>query len=182
MKQGITIVGGYDRHDLNILTIKKRRGKLTLAEIEDALRYSEGSLYCGHYVIFLNCSEATIGGDGYFDDEPQGDAVDLYPIEEGEFCPVCGKLTPPFNYCPTCGTSWKDCDKDVEKLLAGMKAEMERGIGRAKSRDSRAAWYWTYIGALDMAQQIGAIDDARRQQLYKEAEGLKEAIGKEEEK
>ena len=76
-----------------------------------------------------------------------------------------------------CETHWKDGGKDIEKLLADMKEETEREISCAKSRDSRVAWYWTYIGALDMAQQIGAIDDARRQQLYKEAEGLKQAIG-----
>lgn len=103
-------------------------------------------------------------------------------LEQGETCPACGEMLPPLEYCPECGVSWKHTDKTIEKLLASMKAETERGIHNAKARDGRAAWYWTYIGALDMAQQIGAIDDTRRQQLYKEAESLKEAIGKEEKK
>ncbi len=174
MKQGITIDCGYHWHDRNILTVKKRRGKLSLAEIEDALRYSEGQLYCGHYAILLNCSEATIGGNGCFDDEPQGDAADLYPVEEGEFCPVCGKLTPPFNYCPTCGTSWKDCNKDVEILLKGMKEETERMIQTGGRHDSKVAWYWSHIGAIDMAFQLGFITDERRRELYKEVEHLKQ--------
>lgn len=33
--------------------------------------------------------------------------------------------------------------------------------------------YWSYIGALDMAQQLGLIDDPRRQALYHEAEKFK---------
>ena len=38
---------------------------------------------------------------------------------------------------------------------------------------TRLAWYWSYIGALDMAQQLGVITDKRRQELYKEVEDLK---------
>lgn len=176
MKQGIAIAAGYDWRDNNIVTITKRRGKLTIAEIEDVLRYEEHNRYCGHYAMILNCSEATIGGDGYFDeDEPKGDAVSLYPIEEGEFCPVCGNLTPPFNYCPTCGTSWKDCDKNIETLLESMKGESVREIQRCSSYASKVAWYWSHIGALDMARQLGLITEERRQELASEFKQYKPA-------
>lgn len=178
MKQGITITGNYDWHDRRLITVNKRRGKLTVEEIAEALRYSEDQIYCGHYVIILNCSEATIGGSGYFfDDVPQGDAVDLYPVEEGEYCPVCGKFTPPFDFCPTCGTRWRDCENNAEKLLEGMRQESEREIKKASTEAGRLAWYWAHVGALDMARQLGLITEERRQELYNEFKQLKPTGG-----
>ena len=67
-------------------------------------------------------------------------------------------------------------DQNVEKLIAAMRAEAERAIRSEndnQTRDGRLAWYWSYIGALDMAQQLGVITDKRRQELYKEVEDLK---------
>lgn len=169
MKKGITIIGGYDHHDRSIVIITKRRGKLTLDEIEDALRYGAGNQYCGHYAILLNCSAATLGGSGYFDEDmPKGDEVSLYPLDEGETCPVCDSLTPPYNYCPVCGTSWKDCNNTVETLLEAMKEESVREIQQCAGYSSKVAWYWSHVGALDMASQLGLITDDRRQELYAE--------------
>ena len=57
-----------------------------------------------------------------------------------------------------------------------MRAEAEQSIRSENpnvTQDSRLAWYWSYIGALDMAQQLGMITDKRRQELYKEVEYLK---------
>ena len=160
------------------LRIEKKRGKLTLAEIQDLLMYEESQRYCGHYTIILNCSEAAMGGDDlYLEDGQKGDTVALYQIEEGETCPVCAEKSPPFEYCPSCGAAWKDMDKNVEKLITAMREEAEREIrseSESKTRDGRLAWYWSYIGALDMAKQLGMITDKRRQELYKEVEDLKE--------
>lgn len=176
MKQGITITREYDYHGILTVRIQKRRGKLGLGEIEDLLRYGDGQKWCGHYAILLNCSEATIEGSGYdiFGENP-GDEVALYPIEEGENCPICDNLAPPFLYCPTCGTSWKDCDDNVEKVLEGMKKETERMIQTSSHYDSKVAWYWSHIGAIDMARQLGLITDERRLELYKEIEKSKPA-------
>lgn len=175
MKRGIEMSWEYDSMGRIFLRIIKKRGKLTLEEITDLLRYEERQQYCGHYAIILNCSEATVGGNGlFFEEDEKGDAVDLYQIEEGETCPVCGKFTPPFEYCPNCGAAWKDINLNVEKLIASMQAETERMVKEAKSQDSKAAWYWSHIGALDMARQLGLITDQRRQELYKEVEDLKE--------
>lgn len=178
MKRGIEMSWEYDYKGRLFLRIVKKRGKLTLDEIEDLLRYEESQRYCGHYIIILNCSEATVDGGGlYLEEEQKGDAVDLYQIEEGETCPVCGKYTPPFEYCPSCGTAWKDIDLNVEKLIAAMRAEAERAIrskNENQTRDGKIAWYWSYIGALDMAQQLGMITDKRRQELYEEVKDLKE--------
>ena len=137
-----------------------------------------------HYAILLNCSEATVDGGGlYLEKGQKGGVVPLYQIEDGETCPVCGKYTPPFEYCPSCGAGWKDMDQNVEKLIAARRAEAERTIqseNENQTRDGRLEWYWSYIGALDMAQQLGMITDKRRQKFYKEVENLKKlANGKE---
>ena len=177
MKRGIEMSWIYDYKDRLALQIEKKRGKLTLDEIEDLLRYEDGQKWCGHYAILLNCSEATVDGGGlYLEEGQKGDVVALYQIEEGETCPVCGKYTPPFEYCPNCGAAWKDMDQNVEKLIAAMRAEAERAIRSEndnQTREGRLAWYWSYIGALDMAQQLGMITDKRRPELCKEVEDLK---------
>lgn len=63
---------------------------------------------------------------------------------------------------------------NVEQVIAGMRDETIREIGKDTiSAAAQVAWYWSYIGALDMAQQLGLIDDTRRQTLYREAEKFK---------
>ena len=63
---------------------------------------------------------------------------------------------------------------NVEQIIAGMRDETIREIGKDTiSAAAQVAWYWSYIGALDMAQQLGLIDDTRRQELYHEAETFK---------
>lgn len=85
MKQGITIERTCDLHDRPIVRIAKRRGRLSLEEVGDLLRHEGFGEWWGHYAIVLNCTESTIGGNGLFDfDEPKGDTLDLYKIDEGE--------------------------------------------------------------------------------------------------
>ena len=63
---------------------------------------------------------------------------------------------------------------NVEQVIAGMRDETIREIGKDTiSAAAQVAWYWSYIGALDMAQQLGLIDDTRRQELYHEAKKFK---------
>lgn len=63
---------------------------------------------------------------------------------------------------------------NVEQVIAGMRDETAREIGKDTiSAAAQVAWYWSYIGALDMAQQLGLIDDTRRQELYHEADKFK---------
>ena len=96
MKQGISIERTYDLHDRLIVRILKRRGRLTLEEVSDLLRLEGGGEWSGWYAVLLNCTEGTIGGNGLYDsDDPKGDAVDLYEINEGDDCPICGKFIPP---------------------------------------------------------------------------------------
>lgn len=59
--------------------------------------------------------------------------------------------------------------RPVEDTIAGMRDETIREIQKEHiSAASKLAWYWTYIGSLDMAQQLGLIEDSRRQELYRE--------------
>lgn len=88
MKQGISIERTYDLHDRLVVRILKRRGRLTLEEVSDLLRLEGGGEWSGWYAVLLNCTEGTIGGNGLYDSEdPKGDAVDLYEINEGDDCP-----------------------------------------------------------------------------------------------
>lgn len=174
MKQGITIERTCDLHDRPIVRITKRRGRLSLEEVGDLLRHEGFGEWWGHYAIVLNCTESTIDGNGLFDfDEPKGDILDLYKIDEGEECPVCGQFTPPYVYCPNCGSKWSDIDQNAETLLASMRGETERSIREAKTQAGAVAWYWTQIGAIDMARQLGLITEERRHQLYEEMKPLK---------
>ena len=174
MKQGITIERTCDLHDRPIVRITKRRGRLSVEEVDDLLRHEGFGEWWGHYAIVLNCTESTIGGNGLFDfDEPKGDTLDLYKIDEGEECPVCGQFTPPYVYCPNCGSKWSDIDQNAETLLASMRGETERSIREAKTQAGAVAWYWTQIGAIDMARQLGLITEERRHQLYEEMKPLK---------
>ena len=152
MKQGITITREYDHHDRPVVRITKRRGKLTLEEVSDLLRTEGWGEWNGYYAIVLNCSEGTLGGNGLYGyEEPKGDALDLYPLENFGDCPVCGQMTPAIQYCPNCGASWKEMDDTVEKRLAAMREETEREIRKPSlTPEARVAWYWSYIGAVDM--------------------------------
>lgn len=107
--KGITVEWGKDFAGNNTLLIMKARGKLTISEIEELLLYEGNGAYSGQWVIHINASESAYGGSGWDDGTaPKGDAIMLLQILEQESCPICGKLTPPFDYCPACGESWKN--------------------------------------------------------------------------
>ena len=176
MKRGITVERKYDHNDIPCIVIKKKRGKLALDEIQDILRFEDYQQWNGQYVLFLNCAEATLGGNGCWDllDEPPGDTVMLYEVADNEKCPVCRSNLPPFSYCPSCGMPWSDSGKNVETLLSSMRQEAARNIRDPKaSGASRLAWYWSHIGAIDLARQMGVITEERRQALYEEMQPLK---------
>ena len=179
MKRGISIKRDYDYHDIPCVVITKKRGKLTIPEITDTLHYGDHQCWIGRYVILLDCTEVTMGGNGCLDmmDEQPGDAVVLYQLEEGEPCPVCNTSLPPFQYCPTCGSAWAENGTNIETLLAAMQQEASRSIKNpGASEASRLAWYWSHIGSIDLARQLGLISEKRRQELYEEMQPLKPAI------
>ena len=179
MKRGISINRDYDYQGIPCVVIKKKRGKLTLPEITDTLHYGDRQCWVGRYVILLDCTEVTMGGNGCLDmmDEQPGDAVVLYQLEEGEPCPVCNTSLPPFQYCPTCGSAWAENGTNIETHLADMQQEASRSIKNpGASEASRLAWYWSHIGSIDLARQLGLISEKRRQELYEEMQPLTPAI------
>ena len=160
----------------SVLLIEKQRGKLNLDEIGDFLRYSPLGIYQGNYVAIIRATETTCGGDGWMDDEvPKGDQVELYQVEPGESCPVCGNTAPDSQWCPECGASLtpdgptkQQAIENTEKLLGVMKAEAVRMIKNSAIQETRKAWYYSHLGSIDFARQIGLITEEHRQQLYKE--------------
>ncbi len=64
---------------------------------------------------------------------------------------------------------------DIEMCLASMQDETVREIERAKTQEAKLAWYWTHVGALDLARQLGIITEARRQELCEEFRQYKPA-------
>lgn len=175
MKRGISCSWDLDYHDKSVVVVEKKRGKLTLDEIEDALRTYECGMFCGNYVIMLRCGEATCGGSGWdIYDEPKGDTVTLYPADSEEACPVCSKLVPPYQYCPECGSSWDDEGEagarraTVENLLDAMREEAEHRTG-----DGDLTAYWQYFGAVKMAEHIGYINAKKSAELIAKAETFK---------
>ena len=168
MKRGISVTRDYDYHNTPCVVITKKRGKLTIPEITDILHYEDQQRWSGRYALLLDCTEVTMGGNGCLDmmDERPGDAVVLYELEEGEPCPVCNASLPPFQYCPTCGSAWAENGTNIETHLADMQQEASRSIKNPDASEaSRLAWYWSHIGSIDLARQLGLISEKRRQEL-----------------
>lgn len=89
---------GQDRYD-----IIKKKGRLTLEEIQEALG-EEGVE--GYVAIILRVGDLF---DGWSDEsQAEGDSVTCYPISEGEKCPVCQKISTIRMYCPSCGNFLKE--------------------------------------------------------------------------
>ncbi len=159
-----------DMHDNSILVLEKKRGKLNLSEVGDFLRYEKSGSFQGHWAMIINATEATCGGSGWmYEEEPKGDQWELYRVEQGEPCPVCRKLAPPFEWCPMCGESLTGKDLNAEQameraeyLLSSMKHEALRMIESTDLQETRKAWYHSHLGSLDFARQIGLITEERR--------------------
>lgn len=106
--RGISFESEKNEHGNWLLRIKKSRGKFTLDEIADLLRYENHGNYQGNYAMFINAGEATCGGSGWDDGtEPKGDVVELYELHSEEICPLCFEMLPDPDYCPECGTKLK---------------------------------------------------------------------------
>ena len=72
MKKGIEVWPDYDRTGRWVLNIEKKRGKLTLEDIEAAAKEYEEDVY----LLVINCLEVCDGVQ--FDEDPEGERVQLY--------------------------------------------------------------------------------------------------------
>ena len=55
--------------------------------------------------------------------------------------------------------------KTTEELLEAMKTEYLRRIESAHVLSVKNAWYYSYLGSLDFARQMGLISEEHRQEL-----------------
>lgn len=85
-----------------VLLVRKSRGKITLDELTDFLL--RDYRFTNHaYAIVIQVKESMCEGSGWeMDEEPKGDVVELYQLEDGDNCPVCGKILT-YQNCPECG-------------------------------------------------------------------------------
>ena len=58
--------------------------------------------------------------------------------------------------------------KTAEELLEAMKTESLRMIKSTHVLSVKNAWYYSHLGSLDFARQMGLISEERRQELYRE--------------
>lgn len=91
-----------DRLGRDMTTVIKSRGKLTVEEIQTALR-DKGME--GYFVIIIKVGDTD---DGYFYEEPKGDACDVYAINQDEVCPICAKTSTVQYWCHECGNKLEE--------------------------------------------------------------------------
>lgn len=60
--------------------------------------------------------------------------------------------------------------RDVEKVLADSRVECLRMITDGDTVGGRLSWYYTHMGEIDMAYQLGLIDYDRHRELVAEWE------------
>lgn len=65
--------------------------------------------------------------------------------------------------------------KIAEEHLEAMKEEALRRIQGTKELSVKKAWYYSHLGSLDFAREIGVISTERQQELYKEFDRAVEA-------
>lgn len=90
MKRGISVKDDFDTAGNIFYRITKKRGKLTLDEIREALTEE----VCEDY-YFIVMKAIDVGGVQFDEDDPKGDEVDVYEkdcIFKGFACPLCGAL------------------------------------------------------------------------------------------
>ena len=98
---------GKDIRENDILIARKARGKISIAELQEEMR--DDYRYEGAWAAVFTVRE-DMGYQGWGDeDEPKGDALELYRVDDYEKCPICAVVISGVNYCPHCG-------EGIEKL------------------------------------------------------------------
>jgi len=97
---GITFEWDNDIRGRSILLARKKRGKITVAELREEL--SRDWRYSGAWALIVRAQEESYQGWGG-GEEPKGDALELYQIGDGEECALCAAVFNGIDYCPHCG-------------------------------------------------------------------------------
>lgn len=89
-----------DRHGKSILRVQKSRGKISITELQEEL--SRDYRFCGAWAVVFAARE-----DGFQcwggEETAKGDVLELYPVNDGEDCPICAAVYSGVEYCPHCG-------------------------------------------------------------------------------
>lgn len=89
-----------DMRGKSVLVARKSRGKISINELQEEM--SRDYRLEGAWVVFVRAKEDSYQGWGD-NEEPKGDVVSLYPINDDEDCPVCAVTFSGVDYCPHCG-------------------------------------------------------------------------------
>lgn len=100
----------YGDEDGDTIVIRKKKGLLTVDEIlrflheRDQLNVFDGSLAV---IAFRITSERDLYPFGSYFTKPEGDAQDVFIVDDDTPCPLCGKSRLFPQYCPECGEKIK---------------------------------------------------------------------------
>lgn len=74
----------------SILLAKKSRGKISIKELQEELCRKEQ--FCGAWAVIVRVREDG-GYQGWGDiEEPKGDVIELYRVDDYEKCPICAAV------------------------------------------------------------------------------------------
>lgn len=108
----IEAVWDQDAHDNSVLILEKEEGKMSRAEVKEFLTHSHNGAFKGNYVMIMRSEEGQAAGE-----EPKGDQWELYKVEPGAGCPVCGNGIPFYE-------AQGKIDRKID-LIKRMQAEMD---------------------------------------------------------
>ena len=146
MEKKMSVSQTVDERGRKLIHISKTKGSLTQKEICEALNHFDFNQCADLYVLLLNCAND--------EEAPNDEILDFFRVKE----------------CRNCQLRMMS----VEKHIHLMREETEREIKKPSLSDAaRTAWYWTFIGSVDMAFQLGFISDEERQTFYDSVQHLK---------
>lgn len=153
----IAAMWDQDAHDNSILVLEKEEGKLSREEVEEFLTHSHDGSFKGNYVMVIRAGEGR-EGEGH-----QGDQWELYKVEPGAGCPVCGNEIPFYE-------AMGKIDRKIG-LIKRMQAEMDR---RAEVEE-KAVQFITEGRHGEAVAILNSLDDnaiARMQEEFEAIEAL----------
>ena len=174
MKQGITITREYDHHDRPVVRILKRRGKLTLEEVSD-LPPHRGM---GRVERLLRHRPQLFRGNARRRRPLRLRGRRATPSTSARSTSVTARLRandPAISILPQLWSELEGDGRHRRESVSPLCGRRRSGRSAKPSLtpEARVAWYWSYIGAVDMAHQLEFITDARRLELYDEVKRLK---------
>jgi len=95
-----------DCHGNDILLAIKKRGKISIPELQEEMR-KDYRLHGGWALIVAVREDGGYQGWGG-GEEPKGDVLKLYRVEDWETCPICAATFSGIEYCPHCGERIKE--------------------------------------------------------------------------